>query len=118
MDFAIAFLGGKCAQCGAVSNLEVDHINPSEKEYEISSLFLHARGSSIVAYELSKCQLLCFSCHCAKHATAKGTHGTLSAFRHCKCQLCRKAKAAYMLVYQRKYRAKKKEERRQQAGDS
>ena len=48
--------------------------------------------------ELQKCQLLCVSCHMTKtitdrgHSPAKGTHGTISAYRYCHCSLCREAK--------------------------
>ncbi len=93
----IAMLGGKCVECGATESLEIDHIDPAQKSFNVSRIWAYTFET--VLAELKKCQLLCESCHRAKHAVAKGTHGTLSAFRHCKCDECRAAKASYMKEY-------------------
>jgi 5-methylcytosine-specific restriction endonuclease McrA len=107
---AICKLGGKCVKCGSTTNLQFDHINPEEKSFTI------AKKSSINEQdfwkEVEKCQLLCESCHNLKTIEdmgmkpAKGFHGTLSSYRYCRCDLCKKAKADYMKTYLRKDRKK------------
>lgn len=85
-------LGGKCVGCGAVNDLQFDHIDPSTKEFEISK----ARSVSRVRLlrELKKCQLLCRSCHLKKGRENGDVkivqHGTVSMYKLyvCRCQLC------------------------------
>lgn len=97
-------LGGKCKKCGSVDNLEFDHIDPEKKEYGIEELL---RGNiKKLLKEIKKCQLLCNECHKDKHSVAVGTHGTLSSYRHCRCDECRAAKASYM----KKYHLKRKQQ--------
>ena len=55
-------MGGKCVKCGATEHLQFDHINPSEKLYNISNNF-HRKD---LDEELGKCQLLCSRCHLEK----------------------------------------------------
>lgn len=64
--------------------------------------------------ELAKCQLLCKPHHLEKtlrergFKPAKGTHGTLSAYKSCgppKCEECKKAKRDYQREYKQKARA-------------
>jgi hypothetical protein len=106
---AIIYLGGECKLCGSQEDLEFDHKNPSEKEYEIAKLLLRNRDK--LYPELDKCQLLCKECHDEKTLSdfnwqdAKKTHGTLSSFRYCKCDECKKAKASYMREYQKRGRS-------------
>lgn len=50
-----------CVHCGSTSNLEVDHINPEEKEYRINNIW--TRSEDIRTAELAKCQVLCHLCH-------------------------------------------------------
>lgn len=105
---AIDKLGGKCVKCGGTLELQFDHINPEEKSFTI------AKRSSINEEdfwkEIDKCQLLCGECHKLKTLTdmgmkqAKGFHGTLSTYRYCKCDLCKKAKAEYTRNYRKKRR--------------
>ena len=57
-------LGGKCVHCGALDRLEFDHIEPATKSFNISSGY-HKKWA-VLQEELSKCQLLCNSCHIAK----------------------------------------------------
>lgn len=52
---------GPCVQCGSTENLEVDHIDPAEKEAAVGALW--ARSAEVRAAELAKCQVLCRSCH-------------------------------------------------------
>ena len=55
-------MGGKCVKCGATEYLQFDHINPSEKSYNITNN-LHRKD---LDEELKKCQLLCWDCHMEK----------------------------------------------------
>ena len=55
-------MGGKCVQCGATEHLQFDHINPSEKLYNISNNFFRQD----IDEEIAKCQLLCSRCHLEK----------------------------------------------------
>jgi hypothetical protein len=93
---AFRILGGKCALCGCTpKKYDFDHINPKTKGFAIGVLWSVSR----VRYmeELSKCQVLCLPCHKDKtirergQIPARGTHGTVSAYRYCHCALCREA---------------------------
>ena len=103
---AISLLGGKCVQCGATDNLQFDHIDPSTKKFKITLMLSHSKKE--VKEELKKCQLLCRECHDIKSIkesgkkVAKGTHGTLSSYRYCKCEECVKAHSDYMKLYRDK----------------
>lgn len=55
-------MGGKCVKCGAIENLQFDHINPLEKSFNISNN-IHRKD---LDEELAKCQLLCPECHLDK----------------------------------------------------
>jgi hypothetical protein len=103
---AIAKLGGQCVRCGTTENLEIDHKDPATVDRRMRQ----GRGGMWTASEerfqaeLAKCQLLCHSCHRSKtledrgFKPAKGTHGTLSAYRYCgppKCEECKAAKREY-----------------------
>ena len=50
-------LGGKCAVCGTVEDLEFDHIDPKTKTGPIGRL-VNGAWETVVA-EIEKCQLLC-----------------------------------------------------------
>ena len=103
---AIALLGGKCVRCARTQDLEFDHKDPDSKEFDIFSLWSCAEDRFLD--ELSKCQLLCEKCHSTKstlergQTPARGTHGTLSAYRYCHCVLCRAAKSKHSKEYQSK----------------
>ena len=58
--------GGKCLICGynrCLAALEFHHINPHEKEFNISS----KSNMYDLRYELDKCVLLCVRCHREAH---------------------------------------------------
>lgn len=57
-------LGGRCGRCGATSDLEIDHIDPSAKTFRITDVLTRKREVRLA--ELSKCQLLCTDCHADK----------------------------------------------------
>jgi len=98
MNRIIDHLGGRCVKCGSSDRLQIDHVDPEMKEFDVS----HMCGSRwvVLVAELKKCQLLCYSHHREKttqeQTTAKGTHGTLSSYRYCHCEICRAAKNEYM----------------------
>ncbi|WPH68534.1 HNH endonuclease [Stenotrophomonas phage BUCTxx99] len=109
MTLARNHLGGKCANCGALDDLELDHIDPTTKSFTIGNMWSVNKESFWA--EVAKCQLLCVKCHSEKtlvdlkRKSAKLEHGTLSSFKYCKCPDCKKAKADYMREYMRKRRA-------------
>jgi len=104
--FAISFLGGKCSSCGCNENLEFDHIDRKTKSFVIADGLLWAKERLI--NELKKCQLLCQTCHQAKtlidldQTDGRNTHGTLTSYQYCKCELCKKAQSDYMKKYMKK----------------
>jgi hypothetical protein len=61
MAAAIAHLGGRCVDCGSTRQLEFDHRDPRQKEFEIT------RGGTIAEdrfwAEVEKCVLRCRRCH-------------------------------------------------------
>ena len=60
------YLGGKCVKCGAIHNLQFDHIDRTTKKYTIASRVTN--NFTILKEELNKCQLLCAPCHLEKTA--------------------------------------------------
>ena len=36
-------LGGKCARCGSIENLQVDHVDPRTKKFEVKSRLSYKR---------------------------------------------------------------------------
>ncbi len=90
-------LGGRCVSCGTTYKLEVDHVDNTLKTMTVERMCYVSESRRML--ELKNCQLLCKNCHIIKSVTerggvmAKGTHGTLSSYRYCKCDVCRKAKS-------------------------
>ena len=99
----IILLGGICVKCGGTDNLQFDHIDRLLKKFDITSSF--SRPWFELEEEAKKCQLLCMRCHNEKTAVdqgklvAKGTHGTLSSYRYCKCDSCKAAKSQWQREY-------------------
>ncbi len=95
----IDFLGARCNSCGCteIDNLEIDHIDPNTKSFEVLTCCWWMKWDTLLV-EVKKCQLLCSACHTSKsindlgNTPAKGTHGTISAYRYCHCDLCKAAK--------------------------
>lgn len=81
---------GPCVKCGSWDNLEVDHIDPEQKEtHYVWSLNKEDRER-----ELAKCQVLCRTCHREKTAAMFRkplVHGTTNAYnqKRCRCDECR-----------------------------
>jgi 5-methylcytosine-specific restriction endonuclease McrA len=104
---ALDILGNKCAKCGTTEGvLDIDHINPIEKEYEITTITRLSKDKFLK--ELAKCQLLCQSCHIEKTKLEQGVEhgGGLSGKRNCRCDLCRQIKNKYMREYKKNRRLK------------
>lgn len=86
----------KCATCGAVEELEFDHIDPEKKSFSVSGM-KSLRNPEFRA-ELDKCQVLCRACHEEKtrqeHLAEGFTHGTIYGFmkRKCECADCSQKK--------------------------
>lgn len=87
------YLGGKCKSCGVGSNLQIDHINPLDKSYNITEKLLI--NIDTLKQELNKCQLLCRDCHNKKtnldYNHNSLIHGTVNMYINgkCRCDLCR-----------------------------
>ena len=81
-------LGNCCSNCGSIEQLEIDHVDPQQKSFNIGKKYSYSIG--LVIEELSKCQLLCHTCHIIKH---KPKCGTYTSYRHnkCRCSLCKKS---------------------------
>ncbi len=110
---AIEQLGGKCAKCGSLEKLQLDHVNPKDKKFEVS-VFLSVPLKEFKE-ELKKCQVLCYKCHVLKSTLEQGhlpvgTHGTLATYTHgkCRCQECRDIANKYSREYRREWRKKKR----------
>lgn len=96
-EYILNRLGGFCVKCKSTNNLQVDHIDPTQKKFSI------AKFSSIneqdFLKEIDKCQLLCDRCHIVKTIKETGrnlvkgqnVHGSLSSYRYCKCDICKGA---------------------------
>lgn len=109
---ALAYLGGKCVVCGTTADLQLDHIDPRTKTYPADHA-CHALSETKFWAEIDKCQLLCGLHHVEKSIVdsgkqkARGTHGTISAYRYCRCTLCRDAKRVYEREAKRKRKARR-----------
>lgn len=52
-----------CIKCGSKERLELDHINPTEKEWNPKRSMCSKKLSKNFWNEINKCQLLCYNCH-------------------------------------------------------
>ena len=102
---------GPCVKCGTWNNLEVDHIDPSTKEYKINKLW--QRSQEIRDYELAKCQALCNTCHIQKSTLEQKSanpvnHGSYKSYRKykCRCEICVAAMRKREQVYRQNNRHK------------
>ncbi len=93
--FVLDTLGGKCVDCGATENLELDHVERSEKSYNLAKIWSYKK--EIWQKEIKKCVLRCDACHKAKTISELSVeHGQgLTGRRHCYCDLCKPLKRQY-----------------------
>lgn len=54
---------GPCVVCGSDDRLEVDHVNPEEKQIDPRNLWSMSPRNLRRIAELAKCQVLCYGCH-------------------------------------------------------
>jgi hypothetical protein len=91
----VDMLGGRCVRCGAIEDLEFDHIDPTTKRFAVGSSM--SRAWDVLVEEALKCQLLCRSCHREK-AVEDRPEPAHSYYRYwyygCRCGVCRAANAA------------------------
>ncbi len=69
------YKGNKCNRCGynkCVNAMEFHHMNPDEKDFNISRIKL-LKFTDIVKQELDKCELLCSNCHREVHYYSNNT---------------------------------------------
>ena len=101
----------RCSYCGTTDAIwHFDHINPKTKKYVIS--IITNMSDEEYYKELTKCQLLCPSCHGRKSAGERVfpenplVHGTYAGYQRCKppCELCRTAKREYSKAWKAKKR--------------
>ena len=90
----IEYLGGKCVDCGSVSDLEFDHNDRKQKRFDIGANY--GLTFEKLKPELDKCSLRCAPCHEKKTRDVDGLkmeHGKYSMYRHakCRCTLCTEA---------------------------
>lgn len=68
--FLVDYKGGNCEICGynkCLNALEFHHLNPEEKDFNISQFSKYQDMSSLKA-EVNKCILVCANCHREIHA--------------------------------------------------
>ena len=63
-----------CSRCGEtdIEVLEFDHLDPSEKEYNVSQLATLGYSLEKLQTEMDKCQVLCSNCHRKKTIQDRG----------------------------------------------
>lgn len=91
----VAHLGGKCQHCGAIDDLEIDHVDPREKSFTLSGAALDRSWERLLA-EAAKCQALCPRHHLEKtlaESPRSVGHGTsqMYVYRKCRCLPCKEA---------------------------
>jgi len=67
--YALKILGNKCKECGSISDLQIDHINPDNKHYKLrinTKRSITDLSEEDFYNELQYCQLLCYNCHLEK----------------------------------------------------
>lgn len=97
---AIKLLGGKCSKCNSEKDIEFHHIDREEKEFTIAnaSSFSETRWQS----EISKCQLLCKTCHIEEHRIINPCGTAKKYWQGCKCADCKAAYARHTREYKHK----------------
>ena len=94
-------LHGPCIKCGNDNDLQIDHIDPSQKISHNVWSWTEKRRQQ----ELSKCQVLCKACHLKKtlEQRRKTEHGKLWMYiKGCRCDICKKSKSESDKKYKRR----------------
>jgi 5-methylcytosine-specific restriction endonuclease McrA len=78
---------GPCRKCGSGDRLEIDHINPDDKQRQPRDIW--SRRKEIRDAELAKCQVLCEACHMDKTKRDLGLHGIGQYRKGCRCDTCK-----------------------------
>jgi hypothetical protein len=96
------FTGKACVDCGAVEDLQIDHLDPALKVSHVVWSWAQERREA----ELAKCVVRCRECHKIRHG--KGSHGHGGYKRGCRCSVCRAAEHEnYLRKRDRRRRANK-----------
>lgn len=73
----IEIKGGACENCGENKLDDVcydfHHMNPDEKDFVLSTLYIARISWKKIITELNKCELLCANCHREKHKTIRNS---------------------------------------------
>ncbi len=93
---------GPCIFCGTLKNIEIHHIDPTQKE---SHRIWSWREDRLKA-ELKQCIPMCHDCHKKFHDLMKRkplVHGTVNGFwMGCRCKECTEARAVYRTEHEYK----------------
>jgi hypothetical protein len=76
----IEYKGGKCEKCGynkCTRALCFHHIDPSTKEFELSSEYIWKVSRERMFKEADKCQMLCANCHAELHEEESQSRSSL-----------------------------------------
>lgn len=113
-EYVIKKLGGKCVECGSTLQLEVDHKDSEDKEFNPFGRFW-SYPMRFLDLELEKCQLLCRKHHIeksrAQHDYANpAQHGTTYMYmeHNCRCDLCTAVMRKSWAKSKRNYRRRKR----------
>jgi hypothetical protein len=88
---------GPCKRCGRRDQLEIDHVDRTDKELRASQVWHLAKDNPKRVAELAKCQVLCTDCHLDKSIKEKQVPCTarLRERRGCGCEDCKALNAAH-----------------------
>lgn len=94
---AIEYLGGECKVCSTIESLEIDHIDASDKSFNVAKIWSYSKKKFYT--EIDKCQLLCGDCHKDKHSSLYPCGTPHRYWRGCRCKDCTKANTDYCRKY-------------------
>lgn len=101
--------GAKCSKCGAIDDLQVDHIDRSLKTMAPAAIW--SRSEGIRQKELQNCQVLCHPCHKEKtreEMSVELEHGDYNLYcRGCRCDECKASVAPRWREYRKTHPRKK-----------
>ena len=101
---ALELLGGQCVKCESKDGLQIHHKDPSKKSFTLASGWHHAWAK--IEEELSKCEILCNSCH-IKHHTSSHSHGDVRRYwQGCRCRPCKSANTTHNRTYRESRKTK------------